>query len=72
MLLYISLDVLLNSFVLWSFDYNQDVREAKGTMLERQKEQTWGISFNETAWSFDAQYDVILILSFAPAEIHQE
>ena len=58
------MDVLLNSFVLWSFDYKQDVREAKGTDM--------GISFIETARSFDAQYDVILILSFAPAEIHQE
>jgi len=32
-LLYISLVVVLNSFLVWSFDYKQDVREANGTDL---------------------------------------
>jgi len=32
-LLYISLDVVRNSFLVWSFDYKQDVREGNGTEL---------------------------------------
>jgi len=53
---YISPTLVLDSFILLSFDYSQDVREPRG--------RDTGLEFHETALRLDARHDIILILPF--------